>query len=87
MTGSLLVDGLSDGSTDAIATLTLIATKHTQLVTFKTTASSFKKKPKCQDQWVKQTPVTTLILKQKTCAKKDERVLTISKNPKKKKKR
>jgi hypothetical protein len=43
LTGSLLVDGISDGSSDKIATLTLIATKHTQLVTFKTTASSFNK--------------------------------------------
>jgi hypothetical protein len=41
--GSIVADGITDGSSDAIATLTLIATKHTRLITFKTGASSFNK--------------------------------------------
>jgi hypothetical protein len=43
LTGSLSVDGVTDGNSDAIATLTLIATKANQLITFTATASEFNK--------------------------------------------
>jgi hypothetical protein len=37
------VDGITDSNSDAFGTLTLLTTKHTKLVTFKTGASSFNK--------------------------------------------
>jgi hypothetical protein len=42
-TGDILVHGITDASSDAIGTLTLLATKHAKTVTFATTASSFNK--------------------------------------------
>ena len=39
--GSITGDGISDSNSDTVGTITLLATKQSKLVTFKTTASSF----------------------------------------------
>lgn len=42
LTGTITVAGLSDGSTDSVATLTLLATKSDRVVQFNTNPSSFR---------------------------------------------
>lgn len=43
LTGNIYVDGVTDGNSDSIATLTLITTQPAREVTFETGASSFNK--------------------------------------------